>query len=279
LEVNCAALTETLLETELFGHVKGSFSGATCDRRGKFVAASGGTLFLDEIGEMSKASQAKILRALQEKKVTPVGSEKAVTYNARVIAATNQNLAQGVELGEFREDLYYRLCGIEIPMPPLRERVEDIHLLSMYFLNKAVAEQKQQNQEQHPPLLAKEALEMLMAFSWPGNVRQLEQALFAAVAICEGGEIQPSDFPAWLQKAMKTELSEPVSRPTATHHPKELAGSSESDELRARYLKALNSTKYPGTGRWNLSAAARELHIPRKTFIYRVKKLGVIKSP
>ena len=143
VEVNCAALTETLLESELFGHVKGAFSGADRDRRGKFSAAAGGTLFLDEIGDMSLACQAKILRALQEKKFMPVGSDKAKESDARVIAATNYDLWSQVNKNIFREDLYYRLCGIEILMPPLRKRPEDIFPLAMHFLHKIATEQKQ----------------------------------------------------------------------------------------------------------------------------------------
>ena len=177
---------------------------------------------------MSKASQAKILRALEEKKVTPVGSEKAVPCDARIIAATNQILAQRVEKGKFREDLYYRLSGIEILMPPLRERVEDIYLLAAHFLQKAAAEGGQQKKITQPLRLSKDALEMLMAFTWPGNVRQLEQALLAAVAICEGEEIKPGDFPPWLQKAMKSTvkgsapqslISDQPDKPPATHEP------------------------------------------------------------
>jgi transcriptional regulator with GAF, ATPase, and Fis domain len=279
LEVNCAALTETLLESELFGHVKGAFTGATHDRRGKFVAASGGTLFLDEIGDMSLASQAKILRALEEKKVTPLGSEKTLRYDARIIAATNHNLVKMVAKEKFREDLYYRLCGIEILIPPLRERAEDIHLLALHFLNRAIAEQRKKSHRQQPLRLSKGALELLLAFDWPGNIRQLEQAVLAAAAICEGNEIQPDDFPAWLHSAMKPELQEPTSEPTLNHPPNErtpaITGDELSNEDRARYLEVLHATKYPGTGRWNLSAAAGRLGIPRKTFTYRLKKLRI----
>jgi len=280
LAVNCAALTETLLESELFGHVKGAFTGAIRDRQGKFVAASGGTLFLDEIGDMSKASQAKILRALEEKKVTPVGSEKAVPCDTRIIAATNQVLAQRVEKGKFRDDLYYRLSGIEILMPPLRERVEDIYLLAAHFLRKAAAEEGKAKKPIRNLRLSREALEMLMAFTWPGNVRQLEQALLAAAAICEGEEIKPGDFPPWLQKGMKADVKGPAPQSVMSSQPDKLPATPESAEVpneeRARYLKALEATKYPGTGRWNLNAAARELKIPRKTLTYRLKKIRLI---
>ncbi len=281
MAVNCAAVTETLLESELFGHVKGAFTGATHDRKGKFVAALGGTLFLDEVGDLILASQAKILRALEEKKVTPIGFEKAVNYNARIIAATNHDLKKMVELGKFREDLYYRLCGIEILMPPLRERAEDIHLLAMHFLNKAIAEQRKKDHRQEPLRLSREAREVLLSFDWPGNIRQLEQAVLAAAAICEGNEIKPKDFPGWLHHAMKLEMQTPITHSAISSAPEESSKAIKDDvffnEDRAGYLKVLDSTKYPGTGRWNVSAAARELGIPRKTFTYRIKKLGFIK--
>ena len=280
MTVNCAAVTETLLESELFGHVKGAFTGATYDRQGKFVAASGGTLFLDEIGDMLLASQAKILRALEEKKVMPVGSEKAVNYNARIIAATNHDLTNMTDKGTFRKDLYYRLCGIEILMPPLRDRSEDIHLLAMYFLKKALAEQKKREGRQQPLRLSREAREALLSFNWPGNIRQLEQAIYAAVAICEGNQIRPEDFPGWLRHAVKVEKQIPInhfqsnsaideSRATMEDH-------TSSNGEYTKYLHALDSTKYPGTGRWNLSAASRQLNIPRKTFTYRLKKLRLL---
>jgi transcriptional regulator with GAF, ATPase, and Fis domain len=270
LAVNCAALTETLLESELFGHIKGAFTGAIRNHQGKFLAASGGTLFLDEVSEISFASQAKLLRALEEKKVTPVGADRPVPFDARIIAATNQDLTELVSRKRFREDLFYRLCGIEIVMPPLRERIEDVPLLAAHFLKKA---QKYTTSDSCLPslILSPEALDKLVVYSWPGNVRQLEQAILAAVAFCEGDVIQPVHFPPWLHKAMKS---------SGTRGTSELSedgrsiDSSESE--RSRYLKALNNNKYPGTGRWNLAAAAREIGIPRKTLTYRLKRLGIM---
>jgi len=279
LDVNCAALSETLLESELFGHVKGAFTGATRDRSGKFVAASGGTLFLDEIGEMSDACQAKILRVLEEKKVTPVGSEKPVPSDTRIIAATNINLGERIFEKKFREDLYYRLCGIEMTVPPLRERVEDIHLLALHCLNKAQARQKPTQRTEHPPRLSPEALDLIKAFIWPGNVRQLEQALFAAFALCEGDEITPADLPGWLHKAMEHNQGLPAAL-SEKHLPEAVTAGNEpmqalAVEERARYLSALNANRYRGTGRWNISRAARELGIPRETLTYRLKKTGL----
>jgi transcriptional regulator with PAS, ATPase and Fis domain len=279
VEVNCAALTETLLESELFGHVKGAFSGADRARKGKFQAASEGTLFLDEIGDMSLSCQAKILRALQEKTCTPVGSDISTDCDARVIAATNYNLLNEVKNGNFREDLYYRLCGIEITMPPLRERTEDIYPLVMYFLNKVDAEQKRIDPSFKTPRISQEAVDLLLSYHWPGNVRQLEQAVRAAAAICEGDELQPGDFPAWLQTAMKTNPGGPVNNisgnPLSSGQPAPVDANDNANGERMRYMEALEATKYAGTGRWNLTAAARQLNIPRKTFTYRIKKMNL----
>ncbi len=276
LGVNCAALSETLLESELFGHVKGAFTGANRDRAGKFAAASGGTLFLDEIGEMTVTSQAKILRVLEEKKVTPLGSEKAVLADTRIIAATNRNLVELMNEKRLREDLYYRLCGIEIKMPPLRERVEDIPLLAIHFLNKASIQQRRKS----PPCLSPEAQDMLMAFAWPGNVRQLEQALLAATALCEGDEIVPGNFPAWFREAVTSAGKQEITYLSTSAHLETKSRPEKDDRLlkdedRRRYLEALQATKYPGTGRWNVSSAARQLGIPRETLTYHLKKLNL----
>ncbi len=277
LEINCAALSETLLESELFGHVKGAFTGANHDRHGKFAAASGGTLFLDEIADMSLASQAKILRVLEEKKVTPLGSEKAVPADTRIIAATNKNLMQLMKEKRFREDLYYRLCGIEIKMPPLRDRVEDIPLLAIHFLHKASRRQKGKN----PPRLSSEALDMLMTLAWPGNVRQLEQALLASMALCEGDEIVPDNFPAWFREEARFAGKQEITHLSIETHvdTNSRAGKGSRilrDEDRRRYLDALQATKYQGTGRWNVSSAARQLGIPRETLSYHLKKLHLL---
>ena len=282
IPVNCAAVTESLLESELFGHVKGAFSGATRSRQGKFMAAEGGTLFLDEIGDMSMTFQAKILRVLQEKQISPVGSETIKTCDIRFVAASNQNLWEKVQEGKFREDLFYRLCGIEIVMPPLRERPEDIPLLARYFLNRARSDPNTGNALYQIPEISNEAFEMLTAFSWPGNVRQLEQAVMAALTVCESDQILPHDFPTWFLTARQPDFDDASPAQTAMngHQPEKIyrsGGETYSDQDRKRYLDALDSTKYSGTGRWNLSAAARKLGVPRKTFIYRLKKMKLIR--
>jgi len=279
LEMNCAALPDSLLESELFGHVKGAFSGAESTRQGKFLTASGGTLFLDEIGDMSLVNQAKILRVLQEKKITPVGSDKPKQTDVRVIAATKYDLQQLVKKGRFREDLYYRLCGVEIVMPPLRERLEDIEILITYFMNRIHNEQRQINPSIKRLKISQEAVHLMQSYNWPGNVRQLEQAIGAANAICDGDEIQPRDLPKWLQigiidhNSMKSNIQGCNFREKSTRI-NEKRGYLDIDHQ--QYLKTLEETKYLKTNRYNFAAAAAKLKIPRKTLTYRLKKLGII---
>jgi len=189
--INCGALPEGLLESELFGHVKGSFTGAVKDKEGLLVAAKGGTFFLDEIGEMSPATQVKLLRALQEREVIPVGATEAVPVDARIMAATNRDLEEEIHRGTFRNDLYYRLNVIALHLPPLRERKEDIPLLAQYFL----VREGERNPEAQEPFLSEESLETLMKYAWPGNVRELENALERAVVVAGGPEIKPEHFP------------------------------------------------------------------------------------
>jgi transcriptional regulator with GAF, ATPase, and Fis domain len=270
--VNCAALTETLLESELFGHVKGAFSGADRDRDGKFLAASKGTLFLDEIGDMSQACQAKILRVLQEKKVTPVGSEKPKNCDPRIICATNHDLWKDIGQGRFREDLFYRLCGIEILMPPLHERPDDIPILANHFLRKLNINKQGETPSTAPTVISDQAMERLMSFKWPGNVRQLEQAIQAAYAICDGKEIMPRDFPDWFNASKDRDVVRPLDKRSNETGSKD---DSEFAQERNRFMEALEATKYAGTGRWNLTAAAQKLSIPRKTFTYRLKRLQI----
>lgn len=268
LAVNCAAVSESLMESELFGHVKGAFSGAVSRRKGKFVAASGGILFLDEIGDMSLPCQAKILRAIQEKTIMPLGSEQEVPCSVRIVAATNKDLNALVRQGKFREDLYYRLCGMEIRLPPLRQRCEDIELLATYFLKRTP--------ETSQKTLADDSIEMLKNFSWPGNVRQLEQAVMASAAISDKSQIYPEHFPPWLHKAMQEKALFEVQDGSLISNTTFSNNSSDDEFEKERYLEALRATSFPGTGRWNISAAARQLNIARKTLAYRMQKLNLI---
>lgn len=190
VKVNCAALTETLLESELFGHVRGAFTGAIRNRRGRFKQADGGTILLDEIGSMAPSGQAKLLRVLQERAFEPVGSSGTVSVNVRVIAASNTDLAKAVAEGTFREDLYYRLNVFGIPLPPLRERIEDVPLLAQHFL-------RQYSHTIGKPIraIAPETLTLLIEHDWPGNVRELENVVEHAIIVEQGSVIVPSSLP------------------------------------------------------------------------------------
>jgi len=172
VEVNCAAIPEDLIESELFGHLKGSFAGASGDKEGKFLKADQGTLFLDEVGDMSLKTQAKVLRTLDEQRFTPVGSDEAISVNARVIASTNKDLEEEISIGNFREDLFYRLNVIPFYVPPLRERKEDIPMLARHFLKEFAAAYSRRSKE-----ITDDAIDTLMRYSWPGNVRELRNVI------------------------------------------------------------------------------------------------------
>jgi DNA-binding NtrC family response regulator len=195
LAVNCGALPESILESELFGHAKGAFTGAVSDKKGLFRSASGGTLFLDEIGEMPLALQVKLLRALQEHEVTPVGSTTAVRFDARILAATNKNLEEEVKANRFRKDLFYRLNVVELYVPSLRERIEDIPLLAKHFVAKSA-----RNQNASEKRISRNAMEALANYDWPGNVRELENAIERAF-ILSGEEIDIDDLPPKIRKS------------------------------------------------------------------------------
>jgi DNA-binding NtrC family response regulator len=188
--VNCGAIPENLVESILFGHEKGSFTGASAKHLGKFQEANGGTLFLDEVGELPLDMQVKLLRALQEGEIDPVGSKRPVKVDVRIISATNRDLTEQVKVGRFREDLFYRLNVFPIEVPPLRERMDDLAPLTEHFIARFNAQEGRRVQGCEPETLA-----MLKAFGWPGNVRQLENAVFRAVVLCEGDRLTPQDFP------------------------------------------------------------------------------------
>jgi DNA-binding NtrC family response regulator len=190
LAINCAAIPENLLESELFGHEKGSFTGAATQRIGRFEQCNGGTLFLDEIGEMPLAVQSKLLRVLQEGEFSRVGGNATIKSNVRIVAATNRNLEQAIAKKEFREDLYYRLNVVGIHLPPLRARVEDVSLLAEYFLSRIA-------QQQHRPLLqiSEEAIKVMESYPWPGNVRELQNTLQRAVVLATSDVLLPKDLP------------------------------------------------------------------------------------
>ncbi len=210
LSINCGALPESLLESELFGHVKGSFTGAVRDKAGLLVAAAGGTFFLDEIGETASATQVKLLRAIQEREVIPVGATEAIPIDVRIIAATNRDLEELIRLGEFRSDLYYRLNVIALELPALRERPDDIPVLARHFLGE-MAEQEGKELELSP-----EAQQLLESYDWPGNVRELENAIERASVLTEGETIVSESLPDRLREPPAQRLVDEVSHANPT---------------------------------------------------------------
>ncbi len=213
IRVNCAAIPENLLESEMFGHVKGAYTGAIKTKIGKFELADKGTIFLDEIGELDKSMQAKMLRVIQKKEFQRVGDDRTITVDARIIAATNRNLEELVENGEFREDLYYRLNVIPIWLPPLRERREDIPVLSEYFLNKIAEELGCE-----PKKLSGEAMDALIHYSWPGNIRELENVMERINILADDREVQKEDLPHYISENYHTAVNDEVPSEAVTEN-------------------------------------------------------------
>ena len=250
VKVNCAALNESLLESELFGHVKGAFTGADRTRIGRFEAANGGDIFLDEIGDLPLSTQVKLLRVLQEKEIEKVGDHRPLAIDVRVIAATNKNLKRLMDEERFREDLYYRIGVIPIHLPPLRERREDIPLLVDAFINRL-----RLKTEKPIAGIGKTALELVVAYDWPGNVRELINVIEYAFVLCSRGEILPEHLPPHMSRV---ELHRRSERPPRTRDP--LLG-----DARRQLLEALEKA------RGNKSEAAKILGISRVTLWKRLK--------
>ena len=253
--VDCGALTETLLESEIFGHVRGAFTGAVADKKGVFEEAEGGTCFLDEIGDISPNMQAKLLRVLQEHEVRRVGGKDWAKVDVRVIAATNQNLDALVAKGTFRQDLYYRLNVVAIHLPPLRDRVEDIPLLAGYFL-------KCYSQENGKSVTAisDAAMKLLCDYSWPGNIRELENAIEQAVVLSNQPVLVPDDFPSAIRNKAASKLNQNL--PTAGQFL--FSDTPTLEEVKKRYvLYVLNRNQ------GNVSRTARALNIDRRS-LYRM---------
>jgi two-component system nitrogen regulation response regulator NtrX len=254
VEVSCAAIPDELIESELFGHVKASFSGATDDKIGKFQKADGGTLFLDEVGDMSLRTQSKVLRVLEEQRIEPIGSNQTLNVDVRVIAATNKNLEQEITRGTFRQDLFYRLNVIPFHVPPLRERKEDIPVLARFFLNDFSMEYGKKTRE-----LSDGALEIIVRYPWPGNVRELKNLVERLVIVCPQSRIEPHHLPPELFRG----VAESPQQPYSTLH-----------EARSAYEREFILRKLQ-EHRWNMTQTASALGLERSHLYRKMKSLGI----
>ncbi len=260
IAVNCGAIPHDLMESEFFGHIKGSFTGAINNKTGLFQAANKGTLFLDEVADLPLTLQVKLLRALQEKKIRPVGSHKEIPINIRLLSATNKNLVQMVDSGEFRQDLFYRINVIDLKLPPLRERSEDIPLLASHLLKKLSLDNGQSC-----PKISPQAINTLKQYNFPGNVRELENILERALALYDGQQIDHDDLKL---PAPSLTPSLPLDIDST-----ETDFSSLEDYLETIERKAI--TQALEENRWNKTAAAKQLGLTFRSLRYRLKKLGM----
>jgi two-component system, NtrC family, nitrogen regulation response regulator NtrX len=257
VEVNCAAIPEELIESEMFGHRKGSFTGASEDKVGKFQKADGGTLFLDEIGDMSMKTQSKVLRVLEEQRVEPIGSNQPVNVDVRVLAATNKKLEEEIERNAFREDLFYRLNVIPFYVPALRERTEDIPILAAHFLGAFCAEYGKKPKE-----FSSAAMDVLLSYPWPGNVRELKNLVERLVIMCPSPTIEPHHLPPELFRgAAKSPLK-----------PYESLQEARSAYEREFVLRKLEEN------RWNMTKAAEALGLERSHLYRKMRSLGIAPS-
>ncbi len=256
ITINCGAIPENLIESELFGHRKGSFTGALADHSGKFEAASQGTIFLDEIGELPVNLQVRLLRVIQEREIDKIGYPKPIPVNVRILAATNRDLRTLIEDGQFREDLFYRLSVVTIELPPLRERREDISLLLQHFLRKHC-----ERYQLAIPSLTDDATDLLSRYPWPGNVRELENAIESLVVLGKSDVIRTEDLPPQIRQAK--------SRVAAINLKLPDEGIDLEEVEKEILIQALERHE------WNQTRAARYLNISRKTLIYRMEKFGL----
>ena len=257
ISINCGAIPENLLESELFGHVRGAFTGATCSKQGKFELADGGTILLDEIGDMSSDLQVKVLKVLEEGEFEQVGGSKTLKVDVRIIAATHRDLCEEVQKGNFREDLYYRLYVIPLLLPSLKERKSDIPYLVSYFTN-----QSNQKNDRQVDGVAEDAMAMLMSHSWPGNVRELKNMIERMVVLKGEGKITVADLPVELKKAHPCE-------PASTIEISDegiCLNSAVTEFEKALILQSLEKTK------WVKNKAAKLLHLNRTTLVEKIKR-------
>jgi DNA-binding NtrC family response regulator len=285
--VNCGAIPQNLVESILFGHEKGAFTGATEKHTGKFVEAHGGTLFLDEVGELPLETQVKLLRAIQEGEVDPVGAKRPVKVDIRIISATNRDLIKAVKDGHFREDLYYRLCVFPMTLPPLRERAEDIPDLVRHFLARIAAEEGKRIRGVQPAVFG-----LLSAYPWPGNVRQLENAVFRAVVLCDGDELSVADFPQIAAQVDGYEVVVPLAPPPVIAAPSiqpammaqpamivpgaSIALVDEAGHVRPMEQIETDALRFAiDHYRGQMSQVARRLGIGRSTLYRKLKDLGL----
>lgn len=256
IPINCGAIPSELMESEFFGHKKGSFTGAVEDKQGLFQAAQGGTLFLDEVADLPLAMQVKLLRVIQEKQVRPIGEQKEIATDVRILSATHKNLQQLVNEGLFRQDLFYRVNVIELAVPPLRQRTEDIEPLSIHFLQRLAKDLNLPS-----PQLSSAALKALQHYSFPGNVRELENILERALTLCETDTIQEEHLHLQRAQALSETPDEPFSR-----------GSLETYLAHIEKKIILNSLE---DNRWNRTVTAKKLGMTFRSLRYRLKKLGI----
>jgi two-component system nitrogen regulation response regulator NtrX len=262
VEVNCAAIPEDLIESELFGHTRGAFTGALASKKGKFELADGGTLFLDEIGDMTLKTQAKVLRVLQEQRLEPVGGTASVPVDVRVIAATNKRLDAEIRRGSFREDLFFRLNVIPLEVPPLRERREDIPLLAQHFIAELSAEYGKR-----PKQLSREALDALAAHPWPGNVRELRNTIERLVIMTPGERIEPQHLPSPVLGAGFL--------PRASELPGPVGDFASLQDAREDFERRYIWKKYEDCGR-NMSRTAEALQVERSNLYRKMKSFGLL---
>lgn len=264
--VNCGAIPEDILESELFGHEKGSFTGAIATKMGRFQLAHGGTIFLDEIGDMSPKLQVKLLRVLQERKIEPVGSTKSIDLDVRVIAATNKDLRKEVKAGRFREDLYYRLQVVPVELPKLVDRDNDVMLLARHFMD-MFCKQLGKNSIN----FSAEVEQKFLSYSWPGNIRELENLTERLAILCDAGTIQLRDLPEYFNNETRESTS---SFSTATSIPD---GGVDFNRLVDDFEKHLIAAAMEKT-QGNKKAAARLLNLNRTTLVEKIKKKGLVGS-